>query len=71
MHLVSAAPTATIDRYVGYLTPYATSHVALDRDHALFEEVRNVARSVVEAVRIARAGDWPRADRGTTEPRPK
>jgi len=71
MDLVPAAASATIDRYVGYYEPYATSHEALDRDTALVEEVRNVARAVVQAVRLARAGQLPRPDRGLKDPRPK
>jgi multimeric flavodoxin WrbA len=71
MYLVPAAPAALLDRYIGYYEPYATSHEALDRDAAIQEEVRNVARAVVEGVRLLRAGEFPRADRNTKEPRPK
>ena len=62
MKLVPAAPTAAIDRYVGYFEPYATSHEALDRDPDLQQEVRNVALTLVEGVRLARAGQFPCAD---------
>jgi multimeric flavodoxin WrbA len=62
MKLVPAAPTAAIDRYVGYYEPYATSHDALDRDADLQHEVRNVALTLVEGVRLARAGRFPCAD---------
>ena len=31
MSLISAGGMAEIDRYVGYMEPYATSHQALDR----------------------------------------
>jgi multimeric flavodoxin WrbA len=71
MELIPAAINAALDRYIGYYEPYATSHVALDRDTALFQEVRNVAKSVVEAVRLQRAGKLPRPDRGAQDPRPK
>jgi multimeric flavodoxin WrbA len=71
MELIPAGINAAIDRYIGYYEPYATSHDALDRDTALFEEVRNVARAVIEAVRLSRAGQLPRPDRGLTDPRPK
>ena len=60
MDLIPAAINATVDRYIGYYEPYATSHDALDRDSALFQEVRNVAKSVVEAVKLQRAGRLPR-----------
>src|SRR5436305_13056717 len=50
MDLLPAAPSAVVDRYVGYYEPYATSHEALDRDHSFQEETRNAARALVEAV---------------------
>lgn len=71
MHLVPAAATATLDRYVGYYEPYATSHEALDRDTSLQTEVRNAARVLAEAVTLARAGRLPRLDDGVEDPRPK
>jgi multimeric flavodoxin WrbA len=71
MHLVPAAPSAILDRYVGYYEPYATSHEALDRDTSFHVEVRNAARTLVEAVTLARAGRFPRADAGLEDPRPK
>jgi multimeric flavodoxin WrbA len=71
MELVPAAAGANIDRYIGYYEPYATSHDALDRDAALQQEVRNSARTLVEAVRLAREGRLPRPDAGVIDPRPK
>ena len=54
MHLVQAGYPATIDRLVGYYEPYATSHVALDADTALQEEVRTAARVLIAAIREGR-----------------
>jgi multimeric flavodoxin WrbA len=71
MGLVSAGPKAQIDRYIGYYEPYATSHDDLDEDKALQAEVRNAARSLVEAVRLMRRGKLPRTDAHLREPRPK
>jgi multimeric flavodoxin WrbA len=71
MDLRPASASATLDRYVGYYEPYATSHDALDRDTALQEEVRNAARALAAAVRLQRAGQFPRPDRGLKSPRPK
>jgi multimeric flavodoxin WrbA len=71
MDLVPAAASASFDRYIGYYEPYATSHEALDRDEDLHEEVRNAARTLVEAVALSRAGGLPRADSKTRAPRPK
>ena len=71
MHLVPAAPRAQLDRYIGYYEPYATSHDALDADTAMQDEVRNATRTLAEAVRLSRAGEYPIADRGLDDPRPK
>jgi multimeric flavodoxin WrbA len=71
MELVPAAAAATIDRYVGYYEPYATSHAALDADTAFQEETRNAARTLVAAVKLSRAGRLPRPDRDVHPPRPK
>jgi multimeric flavodoxin WrbA len=71
MGLVDAGPKARLDRYIGYYEPYATSHDALDRDKDVQEEVRNVARAVVNAVREARAGRLSMADAKLASPRPK
>ena len=70
MHLVEAG-NSSIDRYIGYYEPYATSHDALDKDRALHEEVRQTAATLVEAVRLSRAGKLPRPGADRDEPRPK
>ncbi len=71
MGLIDAGSKARLDRYVGYYEPYATSHDALDRDKDVQEEVRNVARAVVAAVREARAGKLSVPDAKLKSPRPK
>ena len=71
MGLIDAGATAKLDRYIGYYEPYATSHAALDRDEAVQEEVRNVARAVAAAVGEMRAGRLKAPDRDLTRPRPK
>jgi multimeric flavodoxin WrbA len=71
MELVKAGAAATLDRYIGYYEPYATSHDALDRDEAVQEEVRNAARSLVNAVRLMREDRFQQPDHGLTSPRPK
>jgi multimeric flavodoxin WrbA len=69
MHLIEAG-SASIDRYVGYYEPYATSHQALDRDEGFQEEVRNAARALVNQVRMLREGR-AEPDTGLEEPRKK
>jgi hypothetical protein len=59
---VDAGKMACLDRYIGYYHPYATSHDELDADLALQEEVRNVARAVVNAVGELRTGNLSRLD---------
>ena len=71
MGLVAAGAKARLDRFIGYYESYAQSHETLDRDLAMQEEVRNVARAVAEAVKRQRAGTLAPADAGLTPPRPK
>jgi multimeric flavodoxin WrbA len=58
MHLQDAGMTATIDRYIGYWKPYATSHEELDADTALQEEVRLAAETLASVARAKRAGQF-------------
>ena len=71
MGLIDAGPLARLDRFVGYYEPYATSHEALDRDTAVQEEARNVARAVANAVAEVRKGTLSQPDAKLERPRPK
>jgi multimeric flavodoxin WrbA len=71
MGLISAGAQARLDRYIGYYEPYYDSHEALDRDEAVQEEVRNVARAVAAAVAELRVGRLSAPDRGLHAPRTK
>ncbi|MEK6290455.1 MAG: flavodoxin family protein [Paraburkholderia tropica] len=71
MGWIDAGASARIDRMVGYYEPYATSHETLDGDVRFQEEVANVARAVISAVKALRAGHLHRADEGIEPPRPK
>jgi multimeric flavodoxin WrbA len=71
MNLIAAGSNAEVDRYIGYYEPYATSHAALDGDHAFQDEVRNAARTLVEAVTAKRAGRLIAAGATLEDPRPK
>ena len=62
---------AKLDRYIGYYEPYYNSHEVLDKDNAVQEEVRNVARAVVGAVAALRAGQLSQPDKQIKAPRPK
>jgi multimeric flavodoxin WrbA len=71
MDFVDAGSFARLDRYIGYYESCAESHETLDRDSAVQEEVRNVARAVGTAVCELRAGRLVAPDRKLTTPRPK
>lgn len=71
MSLIPAGPMAEVDRYIGYWQPYATSHEELDRDLAIQEEVRNAARTLIEAIQATRAGRQVSAGHSLAEPREK
>jgi multimeric flavodoxin WrbA len=68
---IGAGDAAKLDRYIGYFKPYASSHEELDRDEAMFEEVRNVARAVSRAVALDREGRRPDPSEGLSSPRQK
>jgi multimeric flavodoxin WrbA len=71
MGFIDAGSAAKLDRMIGYYEPYATSHDTLDRDEAVQEEVRNVARAVAHAVAELRAGRLSQPDASLKAPRPK
>lgn len=71
MGFIDAGAQARLDRYIGYYEPYATSHDTLDRDAAVQEEARNVARAVAKAVQELRAGRLQAVQPELSRPRPK
>jgi hypothetical protein len=71
MALISAGRTAEAEGYIGYMEPYATSHDALDEDRDFQEEVRNAARALGNAVKLARAGKYENPAAGLVPPDPK
>jgi multimeric flavodoxin WrbA len=71
MGFIDAGVQARLDRFIGYYEPYATSHEALDRDEAVQEEARNVARAVTKAVVELRAGRLQAVQPSLSRPRPK
>lgn len=71
MGLIDAGTQSRLDRYIGYYESYAQSHETLDRDGSVQEEVRNVARAVIEAVHELRQDRLSRPDANLRQPRPK
>ena len=71
MELIQAGGGGTLDRYIGYFEPYATSHQALDEDEAVMQEVRNVAQSLIDTVSLLRDGKYQQPGASLRWPRPK
>jgi len=71
MGLIDAGKQSTLDRYIGYYESYAESHEVLDRDQAFQQEVRNVAASVAQAVKLLRSGQLQQPDAEVPPARPK
>ena len=69
--LIDAGNKAQFGAYIGYMESYAASHDALDRDTGMQEETRNAARSLVNAIKLMRRGEFKQPDAGLHEPRPK
>ncbi|MDB5585780.1 MAG: putative multimeric flavodoxin [Devosia sp.] len=57
MEMQPAGPLAEVDRYIGYWEPYATNHEALDQDLAIQGEVRNAAKTLLDALQMHRGND--------------
>jgi len=70
LHMIPAGAPAEVDGYIGYYEPYATSHVALDRDAALDVETRNAAKALAAQIRLLREGSR-QPDDGIEDARPK
>ena len=71
MGLIDAGAAARLDRFIGYYESYAQSHDVFDRDKAVQEEVRNVARSVANAIDQLRKGTLSQPDANVERPRTK
>lgn len=71
MALIEAGALSQVGAYVGCMKPYATSHDELDADTAFQEEVRNAARSLMQAVKLMRRGELKQPDAGLHPPRQK
>ena len=71
MDLIPAGDLSVYGRYICYMAPYATSHDHLDKEPATQEDARNAARTLLEAVKMRRAGKLQQPDHGLREPRQK
>ncbi len=71
MDLIPAGVNAELDRYIGYWKPYADNHLELDADLAIQEEVRNAARTLMEAAHAKHAGQLQAPGSALRAPRQK
>jgi multimeric flavodoxin WrbA len=71
MDLAPAGVNAELDRYIGYWKPYATSHEELDHDLAMQTEVRNAAKTLIEAAKARHQGRLLMAGKDLRPPRQK
>ncbi|MDM9645599.1 NAD(P)H-dependent oxidoreductase [Rhizobium sp. S163] len=71
MELVPVGVRAEVDRYIGYWEPYATNHVAYEKDAGFQEEVKVAARTLYDAVAATRTGQQVAAGTGLKSPREK
>ncbi len=71
MGLLDAGDQARLDRFIGYYKPYATSHDELDKDEAVQQETRNVARAVAGVTAASRKGELSAELVALPRPRPK
>ena len=71
MDLIPAGVNAELDRYIGYWKPYADNHLELDADLAIQEEVRNAARTLMEAAHAKHAGKLQAPGSALKAPRQK
>lgn len=71
MGFIDAGAQARLGRYIGYYEPYATSHDTLDKDLAVQEETRNVARAVAHTVVELRSGRLQAVQPSVVRARPK
>ncbi len=69
--LVQAGHQASVDTWIGYYRPYATSHQDLDDSPTTFRLVETAARSLVGMVRQLRDGSYRAPDAGLEPPREK
>ena len=64
-------PASTWYTRVGWYHPYATSHDDLDKDKALFAEVKNAALALANMVTLIRTGKYHAPDQKLHDPREK
>jgi hypothetical protein len=70
-HGDAAGPQATLDTWIGWYRPYATSHEDLDADQDVFVQVQQAALSLANMVQQLRSGAYRAPNAGLHSPREK
>jgi multimeric flavodoxin WrbA len=71
MNMIPAGHGALLERYIGYMEPYFSSHEALDKDEAIQKETKNVAKNLGASVKASRRGLLDTLNLEMEDPRPK
>jgi hypothetical protein len=71
MMLIPSSVYGQTGRYIGYYEPYATSHEALDRDQALFEEIKLSSEALAMNIMAERSKKLVTQVPHLHDPRPK
>ena len=71
MMLIPSSVYGQLGRYIGYYGTYAESHMALDQDHALMEEVKLAAEALILSVNAQRSKYLDSQAPELSDPRPK
>lgn len=71
MELVPVTNFAVLARYIGYMGTYAESHLDLDKDQDMMDEVRNAAKALVGSINSYRHHQFDSLNPELQEPRPK
>lgn len=69
--MIQAGPSATLDTWIGWYRPYATSHEDLDADEDTFIQVEQAALSLANMVKQIRSGAYQPPNAGLHSPREK
>jgi multimeric flavodoxin WrbA len=69
--MIWSGPSSTLDTWIGWYEPYATSHEDLDADPDLFTQVQQAALSLANMVQQIRSGQYKAPNAGLHSPKEK
>lgn len=71
MELIPTGNFGNLGRYIGYFGPYATSHLELDKDEALHQEIKNAAMALSLTMKAQQKNNEDSVLSEIKDPRPK